>query len=136
MADIYHIWCNPKEGVDAKEFADKIHIFLDELVKAGKLESFRIMRMKLGFRSMDLPDFHIMMETRNMQQLDDAMSMVGRRTGELEGHHVAMNTLVDMGSIQHALYRDFPDAFLGQTDENVKDILSAVKALHEQNKNS
>ena len=136
MADIYHIWCNPKEGVDAKDFADKIHTFLAELVKAGKLESFRVMRMKLGFRSMDLPDFHIMMETRNMQQLDDAMSMVGRRTGELEGHHVAMNTLVDMESIQHALYRDFPDSFLGQTDENVKDILEAVKALHEQNKNS
>jgi hypothetical protein len=116
MADIYHIWCNPKEGVDAKDFADKIHIFLGELVKAGKLESFRVMRMKLGFRSMDLPDFHIMMETKNMQQLDDAMSMVGRRTGELEGHHVAMNTLVDMESIQHALYRDFPDEFLGKID--------------------
>jgi hypothetical protein len=55
-----------------------------------------------------------MMETRNMQQLDDAMSMVGRRTGELEGHHVAMNTLVDMESIQHALYRDYPDEFLGK----------------------
>ena len=133
MADIYHIWCNPKEGVDAKDFSVKIRTFLGELVTAGKLESFRVMRMKLGFRSMDLPDFHIMMETKNMQQLDDAMSMVGRRTGELEGHHVAMNTLVDMESIQHALYRDFPDAFLGQTDENVKDILEAVKALHEQN---
>ena len=72
MADIYHIWCNPKEGVDAKDFADKIRTFLGELVKAGKLQSFRVMRMKLGFRSMDLPDFHIMMETRNMQQLDDA----------------------------------------------------------------
>ncbi len=116
MADIYHIWCNPKEGVDATEFADKIRIFLGELVKAGKLESFRVMRMKLGFRSMDLPDFHIMMETRNMQQLDDAMSMVGRRTGELEGHHVSMNRLVDLATIQHALYRDYPDEFLGKTD--------------------
>ena len=28
MADIYHIWCNPKEGVDAAEFANKIKIFL------------------------------------------------------------------------------------------------------------
>ena len=116
MADIYHIWCNPKEGVDAAEFADKIKIFLGELVKAGKQESFRVMRMKLGFRSMDLPDFHIMMETKNMQQLDDAMSMVGRRTGELEGHHVSMNRLVDIATIQHALYRDYPDDFLGKTD--------------------
>ena len=116
MADIYHIWCNPKEGVNAAEFADKIKIFLRELVKAGKLESFRIMRMKLGFRSMDLPDFHIMMETRNMQQLDDAMSMVGRRTGELEGHHVAMNTLVEIQTIHHAVYRDYPDDFLNKTN--------------------
>jgi hypothetical protein len=116
MSDIYHIWCNPKEGVDAVDFAKKIHLFLDELVKADKLQSFRVMRMKLGFRSMDLPDFHIMMETRNMQQLDDAMSLVGRRTGELEGHHVAMNQLVDIHTIQHALYRDYPDEFLGKTD--------------------
>ena len=137
MADIYHIWCDPKEGVDGKDFAEKVRIFLGELVRDGKLESFRVMRMKLGFRSMELPDFHIMMETKNMQQLDDAMSLVGRRTGELEGHHVAMNSLVDKNTIQHALYRDFPDAFLGKTDnkssEEIKEILKAVDQLHEQN---
>jgi hypothetical protein len=47
LADIYHIWCNPKEGVDSADFANKIKIFLGELIKAGKLQSFRVMRMKL-----------------------------------------------------------------------------------------
>ena len=47
MSDIYHIWCNPKEGVDAVDFAKKIHLFLDELVNADKLQSFRVMIMKL-----------------------------------------------------------------------------------------
>ena len=116
MADIYHIWCEPKEGVTAVDFSKKINTFLSELVTKGVLKSFRITRMKLGFRSMDLPDFHIMMECENMTQLDKAMSLVGRRTGELEGHHVAMNSLVNTDTIEHALYRDYPDEFLGKEE--------------------
>ena len=53
-----------------------------------RIESYRITRMKLGFRSMDLPEFRIDMEFKNMQQLDDAMASVIRNEEHIEGEHI------------------------------------------------
>ena len=39
-----------------------MNAFLQQLVDEGIMEKFRVMRMKLGFRSMDIPEWHIMME--------------------------------------------------------------------------
>ena len=107
--DVYHIFADHNEDVDAHEFATKMRVFLDNMVAMGKMESYRLTRMKLGFRSMDLPEFHIMMDFRNMQQLDDAMTAVLRNEQNIEDSHVAFNQLVDVETIQHFLYRDFPD---------------------------
>jgi hypothetical protein len=84
------------------------------------MEKYRIMRMKLGFRSMALPEFHIMMEFKNMQQLDDAMTAVLRNEQNIDESHVTFNSLVDGETIQHFLYRDFPDQFA--TDQKSEDI--------------
>ena len=75
----------------------------------GRIESYRITRMKLGFRSMNLPEFRIDMEFVNMQQLDDAMTSVVRNEEMIEREHVGFNHLVDGETIQHFLYRDYPD---------------------------
>jgi len=107
--DVYHIFADHNEDVDAHEFATKMRVFLDRMVAMGRMESYRLTRMKLGFRSMDLPEFHIMMDFRNMQQLDDAMTAVLRNEQNIEDSHVAFNQLVDVETIQHFLYRDFPD---------------------------
>ena len=64
--------------------------------------------MKLGFRSMDLPEFRIDMEFENMQQLDDAMTITIADKG-VDKVHVGFNQYVDTDTIQHFLYRDFPD---------------------------
>ncbi len=109
MADIYHIWADHHKDVDAYEFANKMRKFLDGLVDLGKMKSYRLTRAKLGFRSMDLPEFHIMMEFNNMQQLDDAMTSVLRNEKKIDEAHVSFNQLVDKETIQHFLYRDFPD---------------------------
>jgi len=109
MADIYHIWADHHKDVDAYEFANKMRKFLDGLVDLGKMKSYRLTRAKLGFRSMDLPEFHIMMEFNNMQQLDDAMTSVLRNEEKIDEAHVSFNQLVDKETIQHFLYRDFPD---------------------------
>ena len=109
MADIYHIWADHHENVDAYEFATKMKKFLDGLVALGKMKSYRLTRAKLGFRSMNLPEFHIMMEFNNMQQLDDAMTAVLRNENKIDESHVAFNQLVNTDTIQHFLYRDFPD---------------------------
>ena len=109
MADIYTIYANHKDNITANEFVAKMSLFLDKLVSNNKMNTYRITRMKLGFRSMDLPEFRIDMEFKNMQQLDDAMTSVVRNEEMIEREHVGFNHLVDSDTIQHFLYRDFPD---------------------------
>lgn len=106
--DVYTIYANHSEDTNAHEFVRLMKKFLDKLVANGRMESYRITRSKLGFRSMDLPEFRIDMEFKNMQQLDDAMTAVIRNEENIEGEHVGFNQLVD-DDIQHFLYRDFPD---------------------------
>ena len=50
-----------------------------------------------------------MMEFDNMQQLDDAMTSIIRNEKNIDESHVSFNQLVDKETIQHFLYRDFPD---------------------------
>ena len=109
MADIYTIYADHKSNITANEFVAKMSIFLDKLVINKKMTTYRITRMKLGFRSMDLPEFRIDMEFENMQQLDDSMTSVIRNEKNIDESHVAFNQLVDQDTIQHFLYRDFPD---------------------------
>jgi hypothetical protein len=105
----YHIWANPISNVDAKDFALKMRRFLDQLVSMGRMHSYKLTRMKLGFRSIELPEFHIIMEFNTMQQLDDAMTSILENELNIEESHVAFNQLVDGDTIHHALYRDYPD---------------------------
>ena len=86
--DIYTIYSDVNEGVNAHEFVTKMSAFLDDL---PTLHSYRITRMKLGFRSMDLPEFRIDMEFKNMQDLDDAMKHVVTDTNDIEVKHHAFN---------------------------------------------
>ena len=119
--DIYHIFADHHPEVDSYEFADKMRSFLDGMVSLGKMQNYRLTRAKLGFRSMDLPEFHVMMEFVNMQQLDDAMTSVLRNEKNIDESHVTFNSLVDVNSIQHFLYRDFPDQFDdGQNSPDIK----------------
>ena len=108
MADIYTIYAEHKDSINAKEFVDKMSLFLDKLVASKKMLTYRITRMKLGFRSMDLPEFRIDMEFENMQQLDDAMDITISDKG-VDETHVGFNQYVDVDTIQHFLYRDYPD---------------------------
>lgn len=85
-------------------------LFLDKLVDNKKMLKYRITRMKLGFRSMDLPEFRIDMEFENMQQLDDAMKITIKNK-DVDKVHVGFNQYVNTETIQHFLYRDYPDQF-------------------------
>jgi hypothetical protein len=108
--DVYTIYADHSEDTDAHKFVTLMKKFLDKIVELGRMETYRITRMKLGFRSMDLPEFRIDMEFKSMQQLDDAMTSVIRNEQNIEGEHVGFNKLVNVDTIQHFLYRDFPDA--------------------------
>tara|TARA_B100001057_G_C22399475_1_gene775366 strand:- start:148 stop:480 length:333 start_codon:yes stop_codon:yes gene_type:complete len=108
MADIYTIYADHKDNISAKDFVEKMSLFLDKLVENKKMLTYRITRMKLGFRSMNLPEFRIDMEFENMQQLDDAMKIT-INDKDVDKVHVGFNTYVDVDTIQHFLYRDYPD---------------------------
>jgi len=108
LAKIYTIYADHKDNITAREFVAKMKLFLEKLVEHGKMSTYRITRMKLGFRSMDLPEFRIDMEFDTMQALDDAMTIT-IADKEVDTVHVGFNQYVNVDTIQHFLYRDFPD---------------------------
>ncbi len=134
MANVYTIYADHKDNINAHEFVAKMSLFLDKLVEHDKMICYRITRMKLGFRSMDLPEFRIDMEFKTMQQLDDAME-VTVSDNDVDKKHVGFNQYVNVDTIQHFLYRDFPDKFnkptLTEKQEKftIKDIVDATKNI-------
>lgn len=134
MANIYTIYADHKENISAHDFVAKMKLFLDKLVEHNKMITYRITRMKLGFRSMDLPEFRIDMEFESMQQLDDAMDITITDKG-VDKTHVGFNQFVDTETIQHFLYRDFPDNLnkpkLTETQDQytIKDVVEATKSI-------
>ena len=134
MANIYTIYADHKENISAHDFVAKMRLFLDALVQHQKMVCYRITRMKLGFRSMDLPEFRIDMEFESMQQLDDAMDITIADKG-VDKTHVGFNQYVDTDTIQHFLYRDFPDDLnkpkLTETKDQytIRDVVDATKNI-------
>jgi hypothetical protein len=106
--DIYHIWADKKGDISDSEWVNNMRGFLDHLVSENKMVSYRITRCKMGFRSMNIPEWHIMMEFTNMAQMELAFQRVAPLEGELEQKHRSFNQFV-ADNIQHALYRDWPD---------------------------
>jgi hypothetical protein len=106
--DIYHVWCDKKGDISDLAWVKNMRSFLDHLVQEDKMVSYRITRCKMGFRSMDIPEWHIMMEFQNMAQLETAFQRVAPLEGELESKHQSFNQFAD--NLQHAYYRDWPDA--------------------------
>ena len=105
--DIYHVWCDKKGDISDLAWANNMRGFLDHLVTEGKMVSYRITRCKMGFRSMDIPEWHVMMEFTDMAQLESAFKRVAPLEGELETKHKSFNQFAE--NLQHAYYRDWPD---------------------------
>ena len=132
--NVYTIYADHKENISAHDFVSKMRMFLDALVQHKKMVSYRITRMKLGFRSMDLPEFRIDMDFESMQQLDDAMDITIKDKG-VDKTHVGFNQYVDTDTIQHFLYRDFPDDLnkttLTETPRQftIKEVVEATKRV-------
>lgn len=105
--DVYHIWCDLKDGREHKAFADAVKAYLDHHQAAGRIAAWRLMRRKLGLGPDGLGEFHIMIETNNLQQLDDAFRAAASRSGEVERLHAAVYSRVT--NARFGLARDFPD---------------------------
>ncbi|MBV9994368.1 MAG: hypothetical protein JO127_04060 [Caulobacteraceae bacterium] len=107
--DIYHVWCDLKPGVGDLGFSESVAAYMGALEAEGLVEGWRLTRRKLGLAPPGLGEFHLMIETKNLAQLDEAFRRVSDRTEPLEGVHFAVNSLV--ANPVFALYRDFPDPY-------------------------
>jgi hypothetical protein len=106
--DVYQISCDLKPGVRDHQFVAALDGYLGNLKTGGKIEGWRLLRRKLGFGMPALGEFQILIETRNLAQLDAAFAAAARRDEPVESAHYGVNSLVQ--NFQAALYRDFPDA--------------------------
>lgn len=105
--DIYHAWCDLKPGVGDLAFHEQVAAYLGHLEAQGLIAGWRLTRRKLGLGPPGLGEFHIMIEVRDLAQLEAAFRRVASRDEPIEGFHFGVNSLV--GNAVFALYRDFPD---------------------------
>ena len=105
--DLYHIWFNLKSGTTDLEICDRLDAYLGALVEAGEITSYRVSRRKLGLGPPSLGEFHVVIEVRDLAQLDSAFTTVSSRADPVESLHAEVNQSVR--DVCFALYRDFPD---------------------------
>ena len=113
--DLYHTWFDLKPGVKDLEFARAMVRYMEHLKAHGMIEDWRLTRRKLGLGPRELGEFHIVMETKNLTQLEEAFSHVASRREPVESVHFDVNSKV-VNPI-FALYRDFPDAVRREGEE-------------------
>jgi len=105
--DIYQISCDLKPGVRDSQFVAALDAYLGALKTGGNIEGWRLLRRKLGLGIAALGEFQILIETKNLAQLDEAFTAVSSRNEPIEGAHHGVNLLIQ--NFQAALYRDYPD---------------------------
>jgi hypothetical protein len=103
--NIYHAWCDLKPGVDDLAFSGAVARYMDHLRGAGVIGGWRLTRRKLGFGVKGLGEFHLMIEVKDLSQLEAAFEHVATRREPVEGFHFGVNSLVQNATF--ALYRDF-----------------------------
>ena len=113
--DYYHIYCDLKTGVKDIDFTDGVHAWLGRLAEDGLIAGYRLTRRKLGLAHPSLPEWHIVLETEDLAQLDRAFQAAASRAAPYEGLHCAVNSKVE--SVFFGLYRDFPDAVRQRGEE-------------------
>ena len=87
MSDVYHVWCDLREGVRDTDFADALDRYLGHLRAEGLIGGFRLTRRKLGLGPGELGEFHLMIEVRDLTQLEAAFGQVASRAGTVEQLH-------------------------------------------------
>ncbi len=105
--NLYHVWCNLKDGVRDTEFSDRAAAYLGHLKEQGLIAGYRITRRQLGLGPTELPEFHPILEFEDLAQVDRVFGQVAARADPTESFHHGVNSLVR--DTIFALYRDFPD---------------------------
>ena len=101
--DIYHAWCDLKPGVKDTDFAENVAAYMGHLKEQGLIESWRLTRRKLGFAPPGFGDFHLMIEVKDLAQLERAFERVAGRGEPVESVHFGVNSLA-----QNAVFALYP----------------------------
>jgi hypothetical protein len=105
--DQYHIWCNLRDSSRDLEFTERLGAWLGWLRDQGRIEGHRLTRRKLGFGPPGLGEFHVVVETRDLAQLDTAFDVAATRADPAEDLHSHVFSMVR--DVVFSLERDFPD---------------------------
>ena len=105
--DYYEIFCDLAPDAGDMQFARDIAGWLGRLQDEGAIVGWRLSRRKLGLGIDGLGEFHIIIEVRDLAQLDVAFNKAASRAEPAESLHHAVNHVVR--NARFALYRDFPD---------------------------
>ena len=113
--DLYHTWFDLKPGVKDLDFSRSLARYMNHLKEKGTIEGWRLSRRKLGLGPRELGDFHIVIETKDLAQLDSAFNLAAARKEPTESVHFGVNSQVC--NVTFALYRDFPDTVRHEGEE-------------------
>lgn len=103
--DVYELRIDLRAGVRDTDFADALDAYLGALAADGRIESWRLLRRKLGLGAGQ--EFKVLIETTDLAQLDEAFRAVSARAAPVEELHHGVNSLVV--NFEASLFRDFPD---------------------------
>ena len=103
--DVYELSVDLAPGVRDFEFVAALDRYLTALQADGRIERWRLLRSKLGLGARS--EFKVLIETRDLAQLDAAFAVVSTRADPIEELHHGVNSLVT--NFHAALWRDFPD---------------------------
>ena len=105
--DYYQVWFDLKADVKDTDFARSLTAYMGHLKESGLIEGWKLSRRKLGLAPRQFGEFHLVIETRNLAQLDEAFNHDASRAEPVEGVHFDVNSKVE--NPLFGLYRDFPD---------------------------
>jgi hypothetical protein len=80
--DVYEIQVDLRPGVRDVELVAALETYLGGMVDDGRIESWRLLRRKLGLGAGG--EFKVLIETRDLAQLDEAFRAVSSRTDPVE----------------------------------------------------
>ena len=92
--DYYQAWFDLKPGVKDTDFARDLARYMAYLSERKLIEGWKLTRRKLGLAPAELGDFHLVMETKNMAQLEEAFQHVASRAEPVESVHFGVNAKV------------------------------------------
>jgi hypothetical protein len=90
--DVYELSVDLAPGVRDLEFVAALDRYLTALQADGRIERWRLLRSKLGLGARS--EFKVLIETRDLAQLDAAFAVVSTRANPIEEFHHGVNSLV------------------------------------------